>query len=144
MIFGTHNIHKLPEILEEAYLSKAMVGTEFITAIHNVNPCFCTAFTYFRKIFNDVAFFRPNFDRSRRPEDIIEEVRGLARDGYKEITLLGQNVNSYGKRYNIATFSYYFNHSICKVPWVTSCKTYSWNINFGNGIRRFIRRHFQN
>jgi tRNA A37 methylthiotransferase MiaB len=63
MIFGTHNIHKLPEILEEAYLSKAMVVevwlcTEFITAIHNVNPCFCTAFTYFRKIFNDVAFFR--------------------------------------------------------------------------------------
>ena len=33
-------------------------------------------------------------ERSRRPEDIINEVRELAREGYQEITLLGQNVNS--------------------------------------------------
>ena len=36
-------------------------------------------------------------ERSRRPEDILAEVRQLAAEGYKDITLLGQNVNSYGK-----------------------------------------------
>ena len=36
-------------------------------------------------------------ERSREPSDVLAEVRSLAEAGYKEITLLGQNVNSYGK-----------------------------------------------
>ncbi|MEO4332358.1 tRNA (N6-isopentenyl adenosine(37)-C2)-methylthiotransferase MiaB [Staphylococcus aureus] len=108
MIFGTHNIHHLPEILEEAYLSKAMVVEvwskegdviENLPKVREGNikawvnimyGCdkFCT--------YCIVPFTRGK-ERSRRPEDIIDEVRELAREGYKEITLLGQNVNSYGK-----------------------------------------------
>ena len=36
-------------------------------------------------------------ERSRRPEDVLDEIRGLAAEGYRDITLLGQNVNSYGR-----------------------------------------------
>lgn len=108
MIFGTHNIHRLPQILEEAYLSKAMVVEvwskegDVIENLPKVRAghikawvnimygCdkFCT--------YCIVPFTRGK-ERSRRPQDIIDEVRDLARQGYQEITLLGQNVNSYGK-----------------------------------------------
>jgi len=108
MIFGTHNIYHLPEILEEAYLSKAMVVEvwskegnviENLPKVREGNikawvnimyGCdkFCT--------YCIVPFTRGK-ERSRRPEDIINEVKELAREGYQEITLLGQNVNSYGK-----------------------------------------------
>jgi tRNA-2-methylthio-N6-dimethylallyladenosine synthase len=108
MIFGTHNIHRLPEILNEAYLSKEMVVEvwskegdviENLPKVRRGNikawvnimyGCdkFCT--------YCIVPYTRGK-ERSRRPEDIIQEVRQLAAHGYQEITLLGQNVNAYGK-----------------------------------------------
>ncbi|KGR91223.1 dimethylallyladenosine tRNA methylthiotransferase [Ureibacillus massiliensis 4400831 = CIP 108448 = CCUG 49529] len=108
MVFGTHNIHRLPHILKEAYMSKEMVIEVWskegdvlenlpkkrngaIKAWVNIMyGCdkFCT--------YCIVPYTRGK-ERSRRPEEIIQEVRELAAHGYQEIMLLGQNVNAYGK-----------------------------------------------
>lgn len=107
LIFGTHNIHRLPHLLQEAYFGKEMVvevwskegdiienlpkKREGLRAWVNIMyGCdkFCT--------YCIVPYTRGK-ERSRLPEDVIAEVRELARQGFKEITLLGQNVNAYGK-----------------------------------------------
>ncbi|RLQ91643.1 tRNA (N6-isopentenyl adenosine(37)-C2)-methylthiotransferase MiaB [Falsibacillus albus] len=115
MIFGTHNIHRLPQILKEAYMSKEMVVEvwskegdviENLPKVRRGNikawvnimyGCdkFCT--------YCIVPYTRGK-ERSRRPEDIIQEVRQLAAHGYQEITLLGQNVNAYGKDFEDITY----------------------------------------
>ncbi|WCK56157.1 tRNA (N6-isopentenyl adenosine(37)-C2)-methylthiotransferase MiaB [Aneurinibacillus sp. Ricciae_BoGa-3] len=108
LIFGTHNIHRLPVLLKDALYSKEMVvevwskegdvvenmpkvrenGLKAWVNIMYGCDKFCT--------YCIVPYTRGK-ERSRRPEDVIAEVRDLARQGYKEITLLGQNVNAYGK-----------------------------------------------
>lgn len=108
LIFGTHNIHRLPQLMEQAVFSKEMVMEvwskegdiienlprtrkgEIKAWVNIMYGCdkFCT--------YCIVPYTRGK-ERSRRPEDIIQEVRHLAAKGYKEVTLLGQNVNAYGK-----------------------------------------------
>ncbi|EJL39423.1 tRNA-2-methylthio-N(6)-dimethylallyladenosine synthase [Brevibacillus agri] len=111
LIFGTHNIHRLPQLMRDAMFSKEMVievwskegdivenmpklregNTKAWVNIMYGCDKFCT--------YCIVPYTRGK-ERSRRPEDVIAEVRDLARQGFKEIMLLGQNVNAYGKDFD--------------------------------------------
>ena len=79
--------HEIGEIVEDLPVRRDDHGKAWVTVMYGCNN-FCT--------YCIVPYVRGR-ERSRRSEDIIREVRSLADSGYKDITLLGQNVNSYGK-----------------------------------------------
>lgn len=108
IIFGTHNAHMLPEylhrvaqegksvieiwdkekgIVEGLPIDRLSSVKAFVTIMYGCNN-FCT--------YCIVPYVRGR-ERSRTPEDIEKEIKDLVAKGYREITLLGQNVNSYGK-----------------------------------------------
>ncbi|MBX6352374.1 MAG: tRNA (N6-isopentenyl adenosine(37)-C2)-methylthiotransferase MiaB [Thermoflavifilum sp.] len=116
LVFGTHNIHRLPVLVTQARQSqdtvmevwdKAAVTVEdlpksrqdgvraWVNIQYGCNK-FCT--------YCIVPYTR-GAERSRLPEDVVREVQTLAAQGFKEITLLGQNVNDYGVDLGDITFA---------------------------------------
>ncbi len=108
LVFGTHNIHKLDEYLFDIYTKNQRVVDVYSfegDIIENVP----VVRDHNRKAWVNIMYGCDEFctycivpytrgkERSRHPEDIINEVKGLVNDGYYEVTLLGQNVNAYGK-----------------------------------------------
>lgn len=108
IIFGTHNLHKFPE-----YLNRVLMNDERILEIESGSDEIIEGMTIDRKsslkAFVTIMYGCDNFctycivpqvrgrEKSRKSIDIINEIKELAKKGYKEVTLLGQNVNSYGK-----------------------------------------------
>ncbi|MBE3551204.1 MAG: tRNA (N6-isopentenyl adenosine(37)-C2)-methylthiotransferase MiaB [Brockia lithotrophica] len=117
LVLGTHNLHLLPTRLAEAILDHVRVfdvwnregeliealpanRSDRIKAYVNISyGCdeFCT--------YCIVPYTRGR-ERSRRPEDVLQEVRELAEAGYREVTLLGQNVNAYGKDFRDRVYTF--------------------------------------
>lgn len=111
LVFGTHNLHRFPQLLTTSKQSKNMIidvwDTEgaIIEGVPSIRK-------YELKAFVNIMYGCNNFctycivpytrgrERSRKVEDILDEIKELVSNGTKEITLLGQNVNSYGKTLN--------------------------------------------
>ncbi|ADG82340.1 tRNA (N6-isopentenyl adenosine(37)-C2)-methylthiotransferase MiaB [Thermincola potens] len=108
LIFGTHNIHELPEMI-----NRLVAERKPLLNVWNAEGSIVENLPARRKskvkAFVSIMFGCNNFctycivpyvrgrERSRQIADIVREVKSLAEQGYKEVTLLGQNVNSYGK-----------------------------------------------
>ena len=107
-VFGTHNLDDLPELL-----AKSFAGTKLNIDVKSIEGDIVETMPFTRdskyKAYVNIIYGCDKFctycivpytrgrQRSRKKEDILEEVEDLINNGYKEITLLGQNVNAYGK-----------------------------------------------
>ena len=108
VVFGTHNIYKLAELLYRALTTGGRIFDVWDKAEEIIEDLPSDRKISFKAGVN-IMFGCNNFcsycivpyvrgrERSRKPEDILEEVKKLAAEGVKEIMFLGQNVNSYGK-----------------------------------------------
>ncbi len=112
IVFGTHNIANVPEILNES-LTKKQLAIEVMSIEGDIVENIPVKRESKYKAWVNIMYGCDKFctycivpytrgkQRSRLPKDIINEVKQLVKEGYQEITLLGQNVNAYGKDLDI-------------------------------------------
>ncbi|PKK97821.1 MAG: tRNA (N6-isopentenyl adenosine(37)-C2)-methylthiotransferase MiaB [Tenericutes bacterium HGW-Tenericutes-2] len=117
IIFGTHNIYKLPEYIETAMFAKERV-IEVYSQEGDIIENLPKVRTHKFKAWVNIMFGCDEFctycivpytrgkERSRSKEEIILEVNELVHQGYKEVTLLGQNVNAYGKDFKDKNYTF--------------------------------------
>jgi tRNA-2-methylthio-N6-dimethylallyladenosine synthase len=108
IIFGTHNLHELPYLIEQFRATKKKVVQvwqqhgEVIESLPSRRKEGISAFVNIMYGCNNfcsycIVPYTRGRERSRHPQEIITEVKQLVDSGYKELSFLGQNVNSYGK-----------------------------------------------
>lgn len=108
VVFGTHNIHELPGLIQQARQNRKRIKNVWDDAGPVIDPLPASRHPGLTAFVN-VMYGCNNFcsycivpytrgrERSRTPGNIKQELEQLAQMGYKEVTLLGQNVNSYGR-----------------------------------------------
>jgi len=117
IIFGTHNLHKLLDYLKivmEKHQKVVEVMSQEGVLVENVPTVRDNRFKAWVNIMYGcdefctycIVPYTRGKERSRKPEHIIEEVQNLINEGYQEITLLGQNVNSYGLDFISRTYHF--------------------------------------
>ena len=151
-VFGTHNLEDLPRLLKNCFndrklnievksiegdivenipVSRASKYKAYVNIIYGCDK-FCT--------YCIVPYTRGK-QRSRRKEDIIKEVENLVKEGYQEVTLLGQNVNAYGKdlydNYNLADLL--VDVSKTKIPRIRFIISHPWD--FTNDLVEVIKNY---
>ncbi len=117
IVFGTHNIASLPEYIYDATKNQKNV-IDVLSVEGNIYENIPTIREHTKKAWVNIMYGCDEFctycivpytrgkERSRRPVDIIQEVEELAHQGYVEVTLLGQNVNAYGKDFTDIKYTF--------------------------------------
>ena len=106
LIFGTHNLDELPALIHKAMKGKTIEVNSFEGEVIEDLPS--RRESKYKALVNImygcdkfcaycIVPYTRGKERSRLIEDVLKEVEDLKKEGYKEITLLGQNVNAYGK-----------------------------------------------
>ncbi|WP_422486703.1 tRNA (N6-isopentenyl adenosine(37)-C2)-methylthiotransferase MiaB [Gudongella sp. DL1XJH-153] len=112
LVFGTNNIHKLPQLISRQ-LETGQTIIDIVEDTREIDESIDAHRKYSYKAYVDIMYGCDNYctycivpytrgrERSREPKVILDEVKKLVQSGVKEVTLLGQNVNSYGRTLSV-------------------------------------------